>query len=54
MYGDFKRWQKESRLLYDQIVGAFYTALTEEDHRWLHAMQIDPFGDNRPWANSGL
>lgn len=54
MYGDFQRWQKETKMLYDQIVGRFYNELTQEDHDWLSALQIDPFGDNRAWKNTGL
>lgn len=51
---DYKRWLQETGHLHDQMVAAFYRALDEKDLRWLDENEIDVFGDNRPWSNTGL
>lgn len=51
---DFTRWLEETGLLYDQVVARFYRALTDADHNFLEGYQVDVFGDNRPWSNTGL
>lgn len=49
MYQEYERWQRETRLPYDQRVANFYRELNEGDHRLMVLLKISLYGDNRPW-----